>query len=521
MALQKVDIGGIVYTSVFNPVDERKNWRDMISAFCWAFAKTEDATLLLKLVHADNEAAAEPLLEHVYRMLPFECRVLTVQGYLPDADYATLVDLTSYYVNTAHGEGQCIPLLEFLCAGVPAIAPKATALAEYIDDDLAFVVDSSREPTSWQHDPRQAIRTTQNRLNWESLVAAYAASYRLIKSDPEGYRAMSRTAAARMQAFCSRDVAERKLRSFFGLRGVGDPPPCPAAEPAPAAPTTPSAPQSDRRTQPQRTKARVEEGPALARALDRSRAGWYDTESGVLVPGMKIEQDDVVLVVGCRDPEPVVFAAARGARVIFTDAAARPVRQLAERLGAAQSQRLEGLVSSPACISVDSGIATKIVCIETLDRDDEPALILRELVRIGAPDSQYLVGTASQCTRAIATGESRDDDSGATRGIEGREIEALIESVGLRIDESAMVGFYDVVARSLAAAAGADAPPGADPGELEGLAERRMPRPTPVQQSWARTWRMLLALPEARSVQRALNSLLPDQRLYLARKPSG
>src|ERR1035437_7476303 len=44
--LTPLDIDGVVYTTVFNPYDGRKNWIDMLCTFCWAFRDIEDATLI-------------------------------------------------------------------------------------------------------------------------------------------------------------------------------------------------------------------------------------------------------------------------------------------------------------------------------------------------------------------------------------------------------------------------------------------------------------------------------------------
>ena len=49
---QQVVVDGVVYVSVFNPLDGRKNWHHLITAFCWAFRDTSDATLVLKMTRA-------------------------------------------------------------------------------------------------------------------------------------------------------------------------------------------------------------------------------------------------------------------------------------------------------------------------------------------------------------------------------------------------------------------------------------------------------------------------------------
>ena len=45
----ETQVDGVVYVTVFNPRDGRKNWHQLITAFCWAFRETSDATLVLKI----------------------------------------------------------------------------------------------------------------------------------------------------------------------------------------------------------------------------------------------------------------------------------------------------------------------------------------------------------------------------------------------------------------------------------------------------------------------------------------
>src|SRR5207253_10564958 len=112
-------LDGVVYTSVFNPSDGRKNWEDMLSAFCVSFREVEDATLVLKLTHHDAEEALSDILHHLYKNQPYRCRIVLIYGYLADPDYERLVQATSYVVNTSYGEGQCLPLMEFMSCGKP------------------------------------------------------------------------------------------------------------------------------------------------------------------------------------------------------------------------------------------------------------------------------------------------------------------------------------------------------------------------------------------------------------------
>lgn len=210
-----ISVSGVVYTTVLNPADSRKNWVELITAFCWAFKECDDATLIVKMTHHDLEYYRIVLMTLLSRLAPFSCRVIVLHGFLDDVQYRQLIDASSYYVNASSGEGLCLPLMEFLSAGKPAIAPTHTAMADYVDEELAFLVSCSIEPFCWPHDPTGIFMTHRHRLNWQSLVEAYQHSYQVAKEDPQRYRAMARQADARMQTFASIGRVAGPLAAFL------------------------------------------------------------------------------------------------------------------------------------------------------------------------------------------------------------------------------------------------------------------------------------------------------------------
>jgi glycosyltransferase involved in cell wall biosynthesis len=209
-------LSGVVYTSVLTPSAGRKNWEDLITAFCWAFRDTAEATLILKLTGTDLKKHHHQLLMLLTKLSPFKCRVITLNGYLSDTDYAALVEATTYYVNASLCEGLCLPLVEFLGEGIPALAPDNTAMADYIEDDLAFVVASyPGVPTVWPHGDNEVNRTSYHQIDWESLMLAYRRSYQVAMHDPGHYQRMARHAGEAMQEYCSAAVVKSQLHAFL------------------------------------------------------------------------------------------------------------------------------------------------------------------------------------------------------------------------------------------------------------------------------------------------------------------
>jgi glycosyltransferase involved in cell wall biosynthesis len=239
----RVSVNGVIYTAVFNPVDGRKNWTDMLAGFIWAFRDAPDATLLLKLTHHDVVLGMLPILAEITKLGPFKCRVLLIHGMLPAQEYDALVDATSYAVNTSSGEGQCLPLMEFMSAGRPAVTPSHTAMLEYVSSDNSFLVRSTEKPAVWPQDPRHAIRCMRHVLSFADLVRAYKESFEVARHRPRQYAAMSAAATTALERFCSDEVVASRLRDV--LRHLGMPA---AFGPALASDANIGAPDGDSRT---------------------------------------------------------------------------------------------------------------------------------------------------------------------------------------------------------------------------------------------------------------------------------
>lgn len=216
-SLVETTVDGVVYVAVLNPADGRKNWLQILTAFCWAFRDTPDATLVLKLTQNDLASSYAKLMTPLAQLAPFACRVVMLQGYLDEQQYERLHQATSFYVNASHCEGLCLPLMEFMASGKPVIAPDHTAMHDYIDDSVAFVVKSSEELTTWPQDTRILFRTLRHRPDWGSLKSAYENSYRMAKSRPQEYQRMSLAAIERMHDFCATPALQQRLADFFSL----------------------------------------------------------------------------------------------------------------------------------------------------------------------------------------------------------------------------------------------------------------------------------------------------------------
>ena len=217
------DVGGVVFTSVLSPKDGRKNWPDIVTAFITAMRQRSDATLVLKMIGADPAAWWWEFYDRVSRMPPFQCRIVVVNGYMDDARYEALIAATDWVVNASVAEGLCLPLVEFMCADRPAVSPRHTAMADYVDPACALIVESQEQYCGWPHDTRMGMTTARHRVAWSSLRDSLAIAYHIAAYDPVRHSDMAKAAGRAMQAFCSDAVVADKLDAFLGLGASGQP----------------------------------------------------------------------------------------------------------------------------------------------------------------------------------------------------------------------------------------------------------------------------------------------------------
>lgn len=212
-------LDGVVYTTVFNPMDARKNWEKIVSAFCYAFKNHDDATLVLKVSSQHLSSIMGRLHFLLQQIGEIQCRVVAIHGYLPENNYLSLIGATDYYVNASSGEGLCLPLMEFMACGVPAIAPHHTSMLDYSDNESSFLLDSSLQPDIWPHDTRMLMRTRSYRISWQSLVDQYRTSYQVIRRNKSGYLRKSIRAKNNIKNISNQALVVAKVDGF--LRSVG------------------------------------------------------------------------------------------------------------------------------------------------------------------------------------------------------------------------------------------------------------------------------------------------------------
>jgi glycosyltransferase involved in cell wall biosynthesis len=207
----------VVYTSIFNPDDSRKNWEDLLTAFLIAMKDCDDATLVLKLISC-NRRAVDWVWNFYHRTgIAHRCKVVFVPDFLSDSQLLELAEATTYYITTTRAEGNCLPLMNYLAAGRPGISPRHTAIADYFGPEVGFVVESHPEPAAFPHDGQLRKTTSWHRLVWPSLAEAIRKSYDLAKNDFAAYEQLAHCARERMLRWSSMKAVAPRMHHALNL----------------------------------------------------------------------------------------------------------------------------------------------------------------------------------------------------------------------------------------------------------------------------------------------------------------
>jgi glycosyltransferase involved in cell wall biosynthesis len=195
----RLRLDSITYLGFFDPHDPACDIETAASAFVSAFRARPDTTLVIALECTDAAGQALDRLRTICQRLgPHECRIVLVTGIGRNPAREALIGASTYSVMLSRADASGLLVREALAAGRPVLAPRHSALADLVDDDVALVVRSHTEPTCWPNDPEQRLETTWERMDWGHLRERFLESARLVDHHPERYRRLSEACRARM-----------------------------------------------------------------------------------------------------------------------------------------------------------------------------------------------------------------------------------------------------------------------------------------------------------------------------------
>lgn len=253
--------------------------------------------------------------------------------------------------------------------------------------------------------------------------------------------------------------------------------------------------------------------------IDAVQSGWYQNDSGELFRGFPVSSQDKVLDVGCGAGGATLFCARRGAHVVFIDAVAEKVESLVTRVAETSARKSEGYVCDSLPLPVESDSFTRVIAMEVLEHVPAPVDFLSELFRVGKPGALYLFSVPDEKAECMQQGLAPDYYFREPNHIHifGRDkLAKMVNEAGLEVIQRDSYGFFWTIWMLLywtqARALG---------DELDGEAYDVVQPPyPPLLNDWASLWQRFISIPEAASVKRQLDQLLPKSQIIIARKPA-
>lgn len=187
----KIELSGIVYTTLINPRRRHKNWKQLVLAFSEAFEKIKDATLVIKVAGIVEQRTQKAVIRLI-RKLSIQCRIILIFCHLNRDQYEELIRSTTYVINASSTKVVGSSLLEFMSAGKPTISP-ALGPGTPLTEENAFLTDGMAT----------------------SLKAQLEQSYDLAKNRPDQYRSMSKNAMDALQSYCSIASVEPRFQALM------------------------------------------------------------------------------------------------------------------------------------------------------------------------------------------------------------------------------------------------------------------------------------------------------------------
>ncbi len=156
---------------------------------------------------------------------------------------------------------------------------------------------------------------------------------------------------------------------------------------------------------------------------------------------------------------------------------------------------------------------------EMLEHVQDPAGVMKELVRVGRPGALYLISVPDakgELLQKKFADPAHFEEPNHVRIFTSSELEQLVVEAGLVVEGRQTTGFYWVIWMCFfwvcQKASG-------EPYDGATLDKITPPYP-PVLNSWADTWLKFLQLPDAVPIKQELDSFLPKSRIIVARKPT-
>lgn len=207
--------GGKMFLQILNPHDRRKNVVKLIRAFHAHKHDHPHDTLLLKFTSPEKD-------RDVYSMFTWllgESHALDAEGvyfttrFIPEAQKYDFLKLFDFYLSPSRAEGQNLPLMEAMMAGLVPVTTVNTAMLDYVEPANSFVIDGKNEEITHLTNPDSKIWG----MHWQEIseVSLLRALAQAAQASPDKLQKMRIAGRKQIEQKYSYETVMKNIQSVL------------------------------------------------------------------------------------------------------------------------------------------------------------------------------------------------------------------------------------------------------------------------------------------------------------------
>lgn len=214
-----------MYFSMCNPLDPRKQLKQLVRAFAQFNAAHPDTFLVIK-ISVDPERfpisklastfLPERLLTTVHDRVVCE-NIIFINSFVEPYELATLHDMSDFHISPTRGEGQNLPIQEAMLSGTPVIVPNHTSMLDYLVDGQFIPIAFKKNFAPLGHEPHYHVhdRPVWNESRTHDILEALLTSYEM---PIDARTKMGKHGQAQIKNSYSASVVAQKMAGRLGVK---------------------------------------------------------------------------------------------------------------------------------------------------------------------------------------------------------------------------------------------------------------------------------------------------------------
>lgn len=215
-----------MYTGTYTP---RKNYEDLVAAFCDTFDGIQDVALVIKTIAPNNDVATRMQIQGAISALANKMngchkrpKIIVATDQLEDQDMLSMFQGVDAYVTTSRGEGLDLSLVQAMSLGKLVICDNYLGHSDYVTEDNAIIFKHTYRPVIDSGNPYHNSKHKWTSPDYISLCQSLVNAYQILRSD-KGVKIGTNAKNTVVQKYSEVVVAEQFNKDLLKIVGPDEP----------------------------------------------------------------------------------------------------------------------------------------------------------------------------------------------------------------------------------------------------------------------------------------------------------